>query len=142
MDALREQNQERFYEIWTRLNSGHRLEGEDKVIGELMKAHPEYYKFWNRPKRYIHHKFDPAYDKVDPFLHIMMDLTVRNQIMLDDPPETKRTVEALVKKGLSEMEATHEVSRIVVEFVYDTMKSGRPFDLQKYVRRLDQLVSS
>ncbi len=141
MDALREQNQERFYEIWTRLNCGYPLEGEDKMIGELMKAHPEYYNFWNEPKRYIHRKFDPAEDKVDPFLHIMMDLTVRRQIMLNDPPETKRTIEALIKKGRSELEAIHEVSRIVVEFMYDMLKTRTSFDLQKYVKRLNQLVS-
>lgn len=141
MDALREQNQERFYEIWTRVNSGYPLEGEEKMIGELMTAHPEYYPFWNEPKRYIHHKFDPAEDKADPFLHILMDLTVRRQIMLDDPPETRRTIEALMKKGLSEMEAIHDVSRIVVEFMYDMLKTRKPFDLQKYVRRLNQLVS-
>jgi Domain of unknown function (DUF1841) len=142
MDALRDQNQERFYEIWTRLNSGYPLQGDDRVIGELMKAHPEYYQFWNDPKRYVHHRFDPATDKLDPFLHILMDLTVKRQIMLDDPPETKRTIEALTsKKGLSEMEAIHQVSSIVVEFMYDTLKTRRPFDVHKFVRRLGQLIS-
>jgi Domain of unknown function (DUF1841) len=72
-----------------------------------------------------------------------MDLTVKRQIMLNDPPETKRTIEALTsKKGLSEMEAIHQVSRIVVEFMYDILKRKRPFDVQKFARRLDQLVSS
>jgi Domain of unknown function (DUF1841) len=50
MDALRDQNQERFYEIWTRMNSGYPLEGDEKIIGELMRAHPEYYPVLERPE--------------------------------------------------------------------------------------------
>jgi len=87
MDALRDRNQERFYEIWTRMNSGYALEGDDRTIGELMRAHPEYYRFWNDPKRYAHHRFDPSTDELDPFLHhILMGLTVKGQVALNDPP--------------------------------------------------------
>ena len=57
------------------------------------------------PQKDVHHRFDPATDKLDPFLHILMGLTVKRQIMLNDPPETKKTIEALTsKKGFSEME--------------------------------------
>lgn len=71
LDEIRNQNAERFYEIWDKRRKGIELYGEDKQIGELMSSHKEYYHVWNNPRKYMHHYFRE--DEVNPFFHIIVD---------------------------------------------------------------------
>ena len=40
-------SREQYHSIWERINAGALLDEEEKVIGELMKQHKEFYKDWD-----------------------------------------------------------------------------------------------
>ena len=64
---------------------------------------------------------------------------VDNQIKINDPKCTKETLERLVKIGISEKESKELIGRILVEEMYDILKSQVPFNEKRYAKKLSLL---
>jgi hypothetical protein len=64
---------------------------------------------------------------------------VENQINSNDPPEIEQTLNRLMAEGFSEKEAKELIGGVVVAEVFGVMKSGKPFDLKRYVTALNKL---
>ena len=64
---------------------------------------------------------------------------VDNQIKINDPKCTKETLERLVKVGISEKESKELIGRILVEEMYDILKSQVPFNEKRYAKKLSML---
>lgn len=64
---------------------------------------------------------------------------VENQINANDPPETKKTLDRLISEGSSEQEAKELIGTVVAAEVFDVMKEGKPFHLNRYVKALNKL---
>jgi hypothetical protein len=129
-------SREIYYDIWQRVNASEELWGEEKIIGELMLQHKEYYDEWNSTD------FDYEYDpdtEVNPFLHIAVDTIVMNQMTQNDPPQTKLTYERLVNKGDSHLEAIHKIAAVIVEEIWYILKYKRMFDEKSYIAKLKKL---
>ena len=64
---------------------------------------------------------------------------VDNQLTANDPPQINQTLERLVAEGFSEIEAKELIGNVVVVEVFQVMKDGEPFDLERYVAALSRL---
>jgi hypothetical protein len=64
---------------------------------------------------------------------------VENQIDSNDPPETKQTFNRLVSEGFPNKEAKELIGTVVVAEVFDVMKEGKPFNIERYVNSLNKL---
>ena len=64
---------------------------------------------------------------------------VENQIRENNPPETKKTLDRLLKKGYSKDDAMKLIGRAVVSEIYKVLKNKEPFYDEKYVKALREL---
>lgn len=64
---------------------------------------------------------------------------VENQIEANDPPEIKETLARLVSEGYSRQEGKELIGNVVVVEVFEVLKEGKPFDLDRYVSALHRL---
>jgi len=64
---------------------------------------------------------------------------VDNQIELNDPPETKQTLNRLVAEGISEKLAKELIGSVVAAEVFEVLKNGEEFDKNRYVTALNKL---
>jgi len=64
---------------------------------------------------------------------------VGNQIREKNPPETKRTLDRLLKKGYSKGDAMKLLGRSVLGEIYKVLKNKEPFDEKKYIKALRKL---
>ncbi len=119
------------------MKNGGELEGEDKIIGELMEQHPEYVEHWESTD--FDYEYSPENDEVNPFLHIQFDLIVINQINMNDPKETKFTYNYLRARGDSHLEAIHKIAFYAADQIFNIMKNGVEFNEKIYVRNLKKL---
>ncbi len=83
----------------------------------------------------MHYEFEPE-TETNPFLHISLDLTVMNPITQDNPPESKRAYEKLIKKGISHHDALHKIASVLAAEIYYMSRDPRPFNLRRYTRIL------
>lgn len=64
---------------------------------------------------------------------------VENQMTANDPSEINQTLERLMAEGFSEEEAKDLIGNVVVVEVFQVLKDGEPFDLNRYVAALNKL---
>ena len=64
---------------------------------------------------------------------------VDNQIKINDPKCTKETLERLVNIGIPEKESKELIGRVLVEEMYDILKSQVPFNEKRYAKKLSML---
>jgi hypothetical protein len=61
---------------------------------------------------------------------------VDNQIRDQNPPETKRIYDRLIKMGYSNSDAKKYIGRCVAVEIFNIMKHHQPFDEKRYVKNL------
>ena len=64
---------------------------------------------------------------------------VSNQLRMNDPPETKATLNRLISAGYSKHEAKELIGAVVTAHIYDMLKEQHEFDNSKYVKDLEKL---
>jgi predicted Zn-dependent peptidase len=64
---------------------------------------------------------------------------IDNQIKSNDPPETKQTLDRLIKLGYSTKEAKMLIGQCLANEIYDILKYKTPFNLDRYVKNLNKL---
>jgi len=78
-------------------------------------------------------------DETNEFLGEEMKNVVKNQIRQNEPPETKQTYDRLLKEGFPEEEVIRMLAKVVTAEIYDVMKSEKPFNQERFIRRLQNL---
>ena len=64
---------------------------------------------------------------------------IKEQIRLNEPPETKGTFDRLRREGHPEKEVYRLLGCVLTSEIYDVMKHERVFDRDLYVQRLRAL---
>ena len=78
-------------------------------------------------------------DETNEFLVEEMKNVVKNQIRQNEPPETKQTYDRLLEEGFPEEEVIRMLAAVVTAEIYDVMKSEKPFNQERFIRRLQNL---
>ena len=133
---LRAEFHRRQHNIWQRYKSGEQLEGEDKLIGELLTLHTDWYPYWESTN--FDHDFNPDTDKNNPYFHIVLDTYVMNLIHNEGFAEAKITYKRLIDNGDTQLEAIHKMG---FESMFEILNFVffKKFSLKRYIGRLKKL---
>jgi len=80
--------------------------------------------------------------ETNPLLKATILEVVDNQLRANDPPETRLTLERLIREGHSKQEAKELIGCVVTSEIFDIMKSKEEFNPARYraaLARLPQL---
>ena len=77
--------------------------------------------------------------KIDTELRGQIFEVIKNQIMSNDPPETKLTYDRLIALGYSEFETKQLIGQCVALEMFTVIKEQLPFNEARYVKNLKQL---
>ena len=75
----------------------------------------------------------------NPRLQRLMFEIVDNQLRSNDPPETRLTLDRLVREGHSDREAKRLIAVVVAVEIYDTLKHKVEFDRERFITNLSRL---
>jgi len=64
---------------------------------------------------------------------------VEIQIRQLEPPETKQTLDRLIREGYTEDEARRLIGCVVASEIFDVLKNMQPYDANRYVTALKNL---
>jgi predicted nucleic-acid-binding protein len=82
---------------------------------------------------------DQQNQQVNPHLRAAFLEVVDNQLMANDPPETRATFDRLVAQGIPEKDAKLYIAQAVCVETYTILKHRKPFNQQRYVANLQRL---
>lgn len=77
--------------------------------------------------------------KHNPVLKAAYLEAVETQLRDNNPPETRLTFERLRAQGISEKDAKLLIGSVIAAETYEVMKSGAPFNKERFVRNLNRL---
>ena len=75
----------------------------------------------------------------NPILKAVYLEAVETQLRANDPPETRQTFDRLRTEGFSEEDAKVLIGSVIAVETFDIMKSGTPFNHERFVRNLNRL---
>jgi hypothetical protein len=78
-------------------------------------------------------------NKSNPKLKASIIEVVNNQIKSGDPPETRQTFNRLTGEGISEADAKIYIGQAIAVEIFNVMKHGETFNLDRYRKNLLRL---
>jgi len=139
MFGSREQLREQFIGAWEKARRGQVLEGLEAQLAAVIREHPEYHALLSDRERALGAEFQPEAGESNPFLHMAMHLSIREQAATDRPPGIREIHRRLALR-LGALEAEHRMLECLGRALWESQRSGRMPDETAYLECLRGLT--
>jgi len=139
-DADRDQIRQMFIQTWAKARADEPLQDLEKIIAGVIEEHPEYHGLLEAGDSGIGREWTPEQGQENPFLHMGMHITIREQIAVDRPSGIREAHAQLSKTRGNTMRAEHEIMEILGEVLWNAQRQGRPPDEAGYLERVRRLA--
>jgi len=126
------------FESWRKRSAGELLSPLEDLTAQLIDKHPEYHALFDDPERNQDKDFAPDGDVVNPFLHLMMHLTIEEQISIGQPHGIREQFSRLTNKYQSEHEAQHAMMDCLGEMIWQAQRNQNAPDAAVYLSCLER----
>ena len=111
------------FESWRKRRAGELLTPLEDLAAQLIARHPEYFDVLENPESQQDKDFQPEQGETNPFLHLMMHLTIEEQISIDQPAGIRAHFTRLTQKLESEHEAQHRMMECLSEMIWQAQRN-------------------
>ena len=126
------------FESWRKRRAGELLTPLEDLAAQLIAKHPEYHAALENPERHQNQDFLPEHGAANPFLHLMMHLTIEEHISIDQPAGIRAHFARLTRMFESEHDAQHRMMECLSEMIWQAQRSGTQPDAAIYFACLEQ----
>ncbi len=106
---------------------------EDQLT-RVIEIHPEYHTLIQN----IESDYFPEQGEVNPFLHINLHLSLREQLSINQPHGINEIYQKILNKYSDAHEAEHQMMDCIAEMIFSAQKNNTAMDHQAYIRCLEQ----
>lgn len=135
---LLKSSRQHMHSIWKGANKNDlaNLDDEERLLAKIMLEHKDqYYNEFELADVLDDYEFDPE-TETNPFMHIIIHSIVETQIQKKDPIETYQFFNAMMNKKANRHDVIHIIGYIFTNFLFPTLKEGKPFDNEMYKKAL------
>ena len=140
----RDQARDFLFEAWRKFVAQEMLTAMESMAVEVISLHPEYHAMLNDRDRYLEtvrdRDYPPEFGETNPFLHINMHLSIREQVSIDQPAGVKGFHVSLSNKLGSALAAEHEMMDCLAEMIWHAQRHRTGPDAQIYLECLRKNV--
>ena len=126
------------FETWRKRRAGELLTPLEDLTAQLIEKHPEFHDFLADLERYQDKDYLPEQGATNPFLHLMMHLTIEEQLSIGQPHGIRAHFERLAAQYHSEHDAQHRMMECLGEMIWQAQRNGTPPDAAVYLTCLEQ----
>ena len=135
----REDYREFYRTAWRKRLAGEPLEALEARVAEVIEEHPEYHAALDAP---LDHDFDPDRGESNPFLHMGMHISIREQLATDRPAGIRDLYLKLARRAGSSHKAEHRIMACLGEMLWNAQSRGLPPDDKAYLRCVRRAAGS
>jgi hypothetical protein len=125
------------FESWRKHRAGELLTPMEDLVAQLIAKHPEYHDVFEKPNSNQQKDYLPEQGTTNPFLHLMMHLTIEEQISIDQPQGIRAHFARLSHKFGSEHDAQHRMMECLGEMIWQAQRGGTQPDAAVYLECLE-----
>ncbi len=137
-NPTRDQARQFLFETWRKRRAGELLSPLEDLTAQLIAKHPEYHELLAAPERNRDKDYAPDGNAVNPFLHLMMHLTIEEQISIGQPHGIREQFSRLTHKYASEHEAQHAMMDCLNEMIWQAQRNKTAPDAAIYLACLEK----
>lgn len=126
------------FESWRKRRAGELLSPLEDLTAQLIDKHPEYHEFFADPAKHAEKEYAPDGKVLNPFLHLMMHLTIEEQISIGQPHGIREQFVRLTQKYESEHEAQHAMMDCLNEMIWQAQRNQTAPDAAIYISCLEK----
>jgi len=120
-------------DTWRKRRAGELLMPLEDLTAQLIEKHPEYHAVFENPARYQDKDYAPEHGETNPFLHVMMHLSIEEQISIDQPHGVRAHFMRLTQHFSSEHDAQHRMMECLSEMIWQAQRHGTAPDAAVYL---------
>jgi len=110
----------------------------EDLAAQLIAKHPEYFAVLENPQQHQEKDFLPEQGETNPFLHLMMHLTIEEQISIDQPAGIRAHFVRLTQQFESEHDAQHHMMECLSEMIWKAQRDHAQPDAAVYFACLEK----
>lgn len=126
------------FDSWRKYRAGEMLTPLEDMMAKLIEQHPEYHAILDHPETYQQRDYAPAQGDPNPFLHLMMHLTMQEQISIDQPPGIRAHFQRLTAHYHNEHDALHKMMECLGEMLWQAQRNNSGPDVGIYFSCLEK----
>ncbi len=125
------------FDSWHKRQAKQLLTPLEDLVVQLIDKHPEYHAILENPERFQDRDYQPEQGDTNPFLHLMMHLTIEEQISIDQPAGIRAHFTRLTHKLESEHDAQHRMMECLGEMIWQAQRNNTQPDAGIYLACLE-----
>jgi hypothetical protein len=130
-----------FLHCWRMQQQGGPLEPLERLVAEVINQHPEYHPLLERGEAGIEQDFPPDQGLANPFLHMGMHISLREQLLSDRPQGIRDLYHRLMAQQDRDAHRTeHFMMDCLGHSLWEGQRNQQPPDEQRYLHCLRQLL--
>jgi hypothetical protein len=137
-NPTRDQARQFLFDTWRKRLAKELLTPIEDLTAQLIDKHPEYHRLLATPSENHDKDFAPDGAVVNPFLHLMMHLTIEEQISIGQPQGIREQFARLTEKYASEHEAQHAMMDCLGEMIWQSQRNKAAPDAAIYISCLEK----
>jgi Domain of unknown function (DUF1841) len=103
------------------------------LAGEIISLHPEYHALLESGDAALGREWPPELGETNPFLHLSMHLSIREQVSINQPRGVAEQHALLTRKLGSALDAEHEMMDCLGEMLWQAQRQGSAPDPAVYL---------
>ncbi|MCO7227201.1 DUF1841 family protein [Pleionea sp. CnH1-48] len=127
---------QQYFDVWQKLSTQQTLNPFEKELAAVIVEHKEYHGLLNDPDNYLDKDYLPEFGQVNPFLHMSLHLTLREQVSLNRPKGIRTLYEKALAWSGDLKEAEHFMMDVLVEMLWQSQKQQRPVSDSVYIKAI------
>jgi len=122
-------------QAWEKYTRQDQLEPLELQLAKIVEKHPEYHDLIKN----LDSEYFPEQGNTNPFLHINLHLTLKDQLTMDQPKGIRGIHNKLLVKIKDGHEVEHMMMEHIAEMIFNAQKNNTAFDLDGYIIALKKL---
>ncbi len=136
----RNQMRQLFIDAWRKQRESLPMQPLERMIADIVLAHPEYHALLAEPERVLHKEFLPEAGESNPFLHMAMHISLQEQVSTDRPAGIGGLYQRLAQRLGDVHEAEHRLMECLGQMLWESQVEQRLPDEQAYLECVRRLV--
>ncbi len=134
----RHQARQFLFSTWYKYKHQEALSDMEEIALKVILLHPEYQSILDDTERYHDKDYPPEMGTTNPFLHMGMHITIKEQLSIDQPAGIRDRFERLLKKNGNEHDTMHQIMECLAEMIWQAQRSQSAPDPSIYFECLDK----
>jgi hypothetical protein len=129
-----------FVQAWRKAGDGEPLQPLERLVAEVVAEHPEYQSCLTETDDGIGRDFPPELGDTNPFLHMGLHISIREQLSVDRPPGVAALYRRIRLRTGDAHAAEHRIMECLAQSLWEAQRAGAMPDENRYLDCLRTLA--